>query len=114
GGSSATFDAEVERLLDAANIKKRRKGEPVTREEFLAEPLLVKRLDGRAAYARPILRQAFEEVMAGKHPKEEGGCLFRSEEIRDAQLQRRIDERTNKHLVRHRLLILERLQRDII
>jgi HNH endonuclease len=114
GGSLAAFDGEVERLLDAANTKRRRKVQPITREEFLAEPLVVRRLEGRAAYARLILRRAFEEVMAGKHPKEEGGCLFRSEEVRAAQLQRRIDEQTNNHLVRHRLLILERLQRDIV
>jgi CRISPR-associated endonuclease Csn1 len=114
GQSTAQFDAEIERLLDATNMKKRRKDTVVTREEFLAEPLVIKRLDGRAAYSRPILRQAFEEVMTGKHPKEEGGCLFRSEETRDAQLQRKIDNQTNNHLVRHRLLILERLERDII
>ena len=29
-------------------------------------------------------------------------------------MQRRIEEQTNNHLVRHRLLILERLQRDIV
>lgn len=114
GASTADFDAEVDRSLDSANTKKRRKDKPLTREEFLAEPLLIRRLDGRAAYARPILRQAFDEVMAGKHPAKEGGCLFRSEPIRAAQLQRSLDEQTNNHLVRHRLLILERLQRDII
>ena len=115
GDSAATFDAELERLFDAARLKKRRKDQAApTREDFLGEPLLVRRLDGRAAYARPILRKAFAEVMEGKHPKEEGGCLFRSAEIRDAQLQRKIDDQTNNHLVRHRLLILERLQRDII
>jgi hypothetical protein len=114
GVSVAAFDGEVERLVDAANIKKRRKDNPLTREEFLAEPLLVRRLDGRAAYARPILRKAFEEVMVGKHPAEEGGCLFRTETIRSAQLHRKIDSQTNNHLVRHRLLILERLQRDVI
>lgn len=52
--------------------------------------------------------------MAGKHPKEEGGCLFITDAMREAQLQRRIEDQTNNHLVRHRLLILERLQRDII
>ena len=114
GQSIAQFDAEVDRLIDSANTKKRRKDKPLTREEFLTEPLVVRRLDGRAAYSRPILRQAVADVMAGKHPKEEGGCLFRSEEIRDAQLQRKIDDQTNNHLIRHRLLILERLQRDII
>jgi len=114
GGPTAQFDAEVERILDAANSKKRRKEAALTREALLAEPLLVRRLDGRAAFSRPILRQAFAEVMAGKHPKEENGCLFRSEEIRAAEIGRRIDIQTNNHLVRHRLLILERLQRDII
>ncbi len=114
GQSTAQFDAEVDRVIDSANTKKKHKDKPLTREEFLAEPLVVRRFDGRAAYSRPILRQAFAEVMVGKHPKEEGGCLFRSEEIRDAQLQRKIDDQTNNHLVRHRLLILERLQRDII
>lgn len=114
GTSTASLDAEIDRLVDAANTRKRRKDQPLTREELLAEPLPVARLNGRAAYARPILRQAFTEVMAGRHPKEEGGCLFRTEEIRAAQMQRRIDEQTNNHLVRHRLLILERLQRDII
>lgn len=112
--TSDAFDAEVECLVDAANTKKRRKDKPLTREELLAEPLLVRRLDGRAAYARPILRQAFTEVMAGKHPAEEGGCLFRTEEILSAQLQRKIDNQTNNHLVRHRLLMLERLERDVI
>ena len=52
--------------------------------------------------------------MAGKHPKEEGGCLFISEEIRQKELNREIAEQTNNHLVRHRLLILERLLKDII
>ena len=52
--------------------------------------------------------------MAGKHPKEEGGCLFITEKMREAQLAREIAEQTNNHLVRHRLLILERLLADII
>ena len=52
--------------------------------------------------------------MAGKHPKEEGGCLFITEEMRQAQLQKAITAQTNNHLVRHRLLILERLVSDIV
>jgi len=44
--------------------------------------------------------------MAGKHPKEEGNCLFISEQMRQAQMQRDIAQQTNNHLVRHRLLIL--------
>jgi CRISPR-associated endonuclease Csn1 len=114
GASVAPFDAEIDRLVDAANTNKRRKDKPLTRAELLAEPLLVRPLAGRAAYARPVLRQAFDEVMAGKHPAEQGGCLFRTEEILSAQQKRKIDDQTNNHLVRHRLLMLERLQRDAV
>jgi hypothetical protein len=52
--------------------------------------------------------------MAGKHPKEEGGCLFVSEQMRQAQLNRSLADQTNNHLVRHRLLILGRLLGDMI
>ena len=34
--------------------------------------------------------------------------------MRQAQLQKQIDQQTNNHLVRHRLLILERLLKDLI
>jgi CRISPR-associated endonuclease Csn1 len=114
GESVAAFDEEIQRLLDTANTKKRRKDGQLSRESILNSPVHVKKLSGRAAYARPILQQAFEEVMAGKHPKEEGGCLFVTEQMRQAQLNRSLAEQTNNHLVRHRLLILERLQQDII
>jgi hypothetical protein len=61
-----------------------------------------------------LLQKAFDEVMAGKHPKEEGGCLFITEQMRETQLHRSLAQQTNNHLVRHRLLILERLLTDII
>lgn len=114
GGNTAAFDAEVTRQLDMANTKGRKKDRQVTRDELLGKPLGVKKLDQRAAFARHLLKQAFVEVMAGKHPKEPGGCLFITEEMRQAQLNRAIADQTNNHLVRHRLLILERLVADII
>jgi hypothetical protein len=114
GFSAALFDAEVTKQLDAANSKGRKKGKQTTRQELLNRPFSAERLDQRAAFARPLLKQAFEEVMAGKHPKEEGGCLFVTEEMRQAQMTREIAEQTTNHLVRHRLLILERLLADII
>ena len=85
-----------------------------TRESVLEETVQIKKLSMRAAYSREILKKAFVEVMAGKHPKEEGGCLFITEEMRKAQLNRPIAEQTNNHLVRHRLLILERLFGDMV
>ncbi|MBM3860177.1 MAG: hypothetical protein FJ395_11060, partial [Verrucomicrobia bacterium] len=72
GQGVAAFDAAVQQVLDKGAGKGRKKDKPLSRETVLAETLQVKKLSGRAAYARPILRKAFEEVMAGKHPKEEG------------------------------------------
>lgn len=112
--SVSAFDDEIGRLLDGENTKKGKKERQLTRDSILGEVPHVERLSGRAAYARPVLKKAFEEVMAGKHPKEEGGCLFVTEQMRQAQLNRSLAEQTNNHLVRHRLLILERLQQDII
>lgn len=114
-GDASAFDAELQRQLDAhSQVKKKEK--QITREDLLRKhfPLKPLRLDGRAAFARHLLKQAYEEVMEGKHPKEEGGCLFISEEIRRKELNREIADQTNNHLVRHRLLILERVLADII
>lgn len=114
GEPLAEFEAELNKLADAANTKRSKKEGSFNRETLLKEPLTIKRLDGRAAYARPLLVRAYAEIMAGKHPKEEGGCLEVTEAMRQAQLQKQIDQQTNNHLVRHRLLILERLLKDLI
>ncbi len=114
GESVDAFDVEVQRLLDSGNTKKSRKQGQLTRESLLKEPLKIDRLSGRAAFARHLLQQASVEVMAGKHPKEKGGCLFVTEQMRAKQLLRSLDDQTNNHLVRHRLLILQRLLRDLV
>jgi hypothetical protein len=114
GSDTAAFDAEVTRHLDATNIKGRKKDKQISRDDLLNKPFSVRKLDQRAAFARHLLKKAFGEVMAGKHPKEESGCLFITEQMREAHLQREIAQQTNNHLVRHRLLILERLLADII
>jgi hypothetical protein len=114
GSETSAFDAEVISHLDAANTKARKKDKQISRDELLNKSFGVRKLDQRAAFARHLLKKAFEEVMSGKHPKEEGGCLFATEQMRNAQLQREIAQQTNNHLVRHRLLILERLLADII
>lgn len=84
-------------------------------EDLLDEKVLVRPLAGRAPFSRKVMMEAVVEVMEkGIHPTAEGGVLYRGEEIRKAQVERRLDDQTNNHLVRHRLLILERLHRDII
>ena len=116
-GDVSAFDAEFQKQLDTQNSKAKKKEKQVTREQLLQQhfPSRPLKLDGRAAFARHLLKQAYEDVLVGKpHPKEEGGCLFITEKIREAQLNRAIADQTNNHLVRHRLLILERLLADII
>ena len=114
GGNVTAFNAELTRQLDSSNTKGKKKDKPTSREGLLKKTFFVKKLGQRAAFARHLLKQAHEQVMAGKHPKEEGGCLFVTDQMREAQLQRDIAQQTNNHLVRHRLLILERLLADII
>jgi hypothetical protein len=80
---------------------------PVTKEQ-------IAKLKGRAPYSRSVLKDAVREIFSGKDPREEEGCLYLSEEIEKTQLQRGLDEKTNNHLIRHRVLIARRLIKDII
>lgn len=106
-----------EKLLDFDNaveefLKKNRKEKNYLESKIPDSPL--KDLQGRAPFSKAILKKAYEEVLSGRDPREEGGCLFRSEEIRLRELNKKITEQTNNHLIRHRLLILERLFDDIV
>ena len=120
GADAAAFDAAVQRVLDAANTKKAKKQSVTTREELLSERLAALLPKGRAPYARTVLRETYEEVMKGWDPRAEKtkeqprGCLCQTNDLKEAQLQRRVEEQTNNHLIRHRLLILERLQADLM
>lgn len=87
---------------------------------------------GRAPYARPILKQVVEEVLRGEdptkpalstdhpggEPKPQDGILYSisdpNSEVNDYLSNRSVDEQTNNPLVRHRLLILGRLVREMI
>ncbi|MGA2867461.1 MAG: type II CRISPR RNA-guided endonuclease Cas9 [Verrucomicrobiota bacterium] len=107
GQARAGAEAVGERYLDAQNTKKRRKEEPLTRESLLRTVLRVKPTNGRAPHTRAVMREVVDFVFrTDRHPAEEGGPLYRSEAIRQAQLKRALDEQTNNHLVRHRLKLL--------
>ena len=87
---------------------------------------------GRAPYARPVLCQVVAEVLRGEDPtrpaanpehpdgesKANDGVLYclqdSGSEVCKLQSQRSIDEQTNNPLVRHRMLIFERLLHDMI
>ena len=88
--------------------------------------------NGRAPYARPVLRQVVAEVLAGYDPtkpsrstsnpdgenKPIDGVLYQIldpySRVRQLQAERPLDQLTNNHLVRHRMLILDRLLDDIV
>lgn len=91
-----------------------------------------KRASGRAPYARPVLRQVVEEVLRGEDPtrpayslnhlngekKAADGVLYAlsdpESDVSRIQAARSIDEQTNNHMVRHRMLIFERLLADMV
>lgn len=106
---------------------------PDAEEALILIPQTEKQVaSGRAPYARPVLRQVVEEILRGEdatkpaksllHPngeeKKEDGvlyCLSNPEsEVSKLIANRSIDEQTNNHLVRHRMLIFGRLLRDMI
>ncbi len=79
-------------------------------DEFLKEPIrLGAKAEGRSPYSRTVMKRAFEEVMQGLDPRARGGCLYESPEVLERLASLSLSELTNNHLVRHRLLMLDRL-----
>jgi CRISPR-associated endonuclease Csn1 len=117
GHDCAGFDAAVDALC-APPKKPGKKTPPPEKEKLLHEPLDARRelakLSGRAPYARPLLARAYDDVLTGRDPKTNGGCLEETAEVRRRRESRQLPQQTNNHLVRHRLLILGRLLADLI
>jgi len=117
GHNCAAFDVAVEALC-APPKKPSKKTPPPVKGKLLHDPIDARRelakLSGRAAYARPLLAKAFDEVMAGRDPKATGGCLEETEVVRRRREALPLPQQTNNHLVRHRLQILGRLLNDLI
>ncbi|OCA02503.1 HNH endonuclease domain-containing protein [Akkermansia glycaniphila] len=96
------------------------------------KPLAPKTASGRAPYARPVLRQAVDEIMNGEDPtrpaldeqhpdgedKPSHGCLYGlldpASKENEYLNKLPLDALTNNHLVRHRMLILDRLTQDLV
>ena len=124
---TSSIDAAI-KTVDKA--QKEKKGKP--HKSCLNKAIKPKLPSGRAAYSRTVLKQVFEEVMAGYDPTKPAGKTSASEgenkpqdgilygllapesRVRELESLRSLDSLTNNHLVRHRLLILERLTQDII
>lgn len=105
---------EFERELREGNRKGRGRGKTKSAEERLDAPIAAALPAGRAPYSRKVLAQAAAEALAGRDPREQGGCLYRDATKEDILPESQIDAATNNHLVRHRIKILLRLLRDII
>ncbi|MFD0892394.1 hypothetical protein KBB96_13275 [Luteolibacter ambystomatis] len=115
------------------NKPKRGQKPYATFEDYLRKSgVAAKYPTGRAPYAKPVLRQVVEEVLAGfdstkacaatdpekGEAKPANGVLYDlnvpTSRVREVQNKRPLDQLTNNHLVRHRLLILDRLIDDLI
>jgi CRISPR-associated endonuclease Csn1 len=110
---------EVKGLMEVAfdKVIKRKKGKnKPTFEKWLNQDLDVEKNipSGRAPYSKRILLEATKEVMEGKDPREAQGCLDAVALLSKAKLSIPVEKQTNNHLVRHRLIITERLYREII
>ncbi|WP_309387334.1 type II CRISPR RNA-guided endonuclease Cas9 [Cerasicoccus frondis] len=108
------FETAVEESYAA--YTKRSKKKARSQEEFCADRIRIDTASGRAPYSRKLMQQAWLAVFDDTvpDPKESGGCLEETPEIVLRQIERSIDEQTNNHLVRHRLLIFRRLLKDMI
>lgn len=127
--------ALTEAFLKEFASQKPRKGEiKFTKlEDYLRSTRIAPAIpSGRAPYARPILKQVVTEVLEGHDPtkanrttdpengedKPANGILYDlgipGSRVRQLQAERPVDQLTNNHLVRHRMLILGRLLDDIL
>jgi CRISPR-associated endonuclease Csn1 len=110
----------AERLLQAAVQEAQGKKIKLDRDKLnalLNAEFYCDKIKGRARFSREMLSQAVQQIFQKPkpiHPLEKGGCLEQTEKIKRAALEKPLDQQTNNHLVRHRLLILKRLHDHII
>ena len=129
------YPAILSALENKFSELKPKKGKPpyANLTEFLLKSAVGPKIPtGRAAYARPVLRQVVEEVKNGwdstkanrvtdgekGEDKPENGVLYdlgiSGSRVRVLQGERPLEKLTNNHLVRHRMLILDRLLDDLV
>ncbi len=125
--------AAIQAVFDKDQKKAKGKRLYVTLDDLYHRRFAPAVISGRAPYARPVLKAVVEEVLSGHfHPrkaniatdpedgedKPEEGVLYDlgipTSRVRELQDLRPMDQLTNNHLVRHRLLILDRLLDDMV
>ncbi|HBJ86088.1 MAG TPA: hypothetical protein DDZ88_19920 [Verrucomicrobiales bacterium] len=109
-----TLEAKLKAAWQETKKKPRKGDAESTWEDRVKQMLSPNFASGRAPYSRTVMMQAVEQAQQGKHPREAGGVLEITEERKERERQKEIDELTNNHLVRHRLKILLRVVEDMV
>lgn len=130
-----SFPTIIAALEEKFSILKPKRGAPpfANFNEFVLKSTIGPKIPtGRAPYARPVLKQVAAEVRNGwdatkankatdpekGEDKTENGVLYdlgiAGSRVRVLQSERPLDKLTNNHLVRHRMLILDRLLDDLV
>lgn len=131
-GDRDTLTTALDPAFAKANKPKQGKTKYADIDQYLRQTTIKADFpSGRAPYARPVLRRVLAEVLDGFDPtrsanddadsqgnqKAADGVLYplgiKGSRVRILQDERPLDQLTNNHLVRHRLLILDRLTDDI-
>lgn len=131
-GDSENLAELLQPAFTKANKPKNGKSKYADIHQFLLRTTVSPKFpSGRAPYARPVLRQVVAEVLAGNDPtkpaqktsasegenKPADGILYQLQNPKsranELRAERPLDQLTNNHLVRHRMLILDRLVADI-
>lgn len=105
-----SLEKSFQEISESTKIKKTKNVKPQDSEKSFS----IEKIKGRAPYSREILQKVFDEVLKGTDPRSEGGCIYRSKEVLEREQDKPLDQKTNSSLIRHRLLILERLVDDIL
>ncbi len=132
-GSNPAVQVAIVAVFDKDQQGKKERKSYQTIQNLLSRKLAPAATSGRAPYARPVLKAVVNEVLAGPfHPlkankitdpvngedKPDNGVLYDlgipTSRVWQLQDERPIDQLTNNHLVRHRMLILDRLLDDIL
>jgi hypothetical protein len=134
-GQSEASIAPLEEALIVLHEKDRQKGKRKDWDfaRFLTATITPEDLSGRAPFSRAVLRQVVEEILSGPfdprkasraidpdkgEDKPENGILYDlgipKSRVRHLQNERPLAQLTNNHLVRHRMMILERLLDDLV
>jgi len=120
GTVSDNLDAALREAYEAeckSLSKKKQIEELPTYKAFLNRPLRITQshlASGRSPYSRIKLKEATEAIMRGEDPRSKGGALEETSDVLERQEAVVVDEKTNNHLVRHRLKIFEKTLNDLV